>query len=424
MGISVQIYKLIITYNILVIFTQNIPSMHKIQRQITLILILLPTLGCNQRDGETRGSLNTDYTVSIKGFLEAGGGQAVVLEEMAAREYIPLDTVICTDSGDFEISIEPREVAFYVLRYGPSGYVTLLIEPGEDIDFSGHIDHIDSYTIEGSEGSELLNVLSREHRSALKALGEIARKNTELLSTSGYASMKPVIDRQFDSVTNDFHDYSVQFIHAHAGNLAILVALYNLYGQGLPVFNPENDLQVYEFVDSALMSKYNNVEAVALLNAQVNEAKRVPDDTGQGSKLKKGEIAPDFVSSRTDGSQLALSDFKGEYVLISFWAGWSRLSRDQNPFLRMAHERFGKYAFRILQVSLDESKEIWTRAIREDNLEWDHVSDLLRWDTPVADLYRIERIPSNVLVDPTGKIVETDLFDDNLLDNLELIFSK
>ena len=60
------------------------------------------------------------------------------------------------------------------------------------------------------------------------------------------------------------------------------------------------------------------------------EAEHVLNDEDQVRPVQKGEIAPDFVSSRTDGSQLALSDLKGNYVLLSFWAGWSRLSRDEN----------------------------------------------------------------------------------------------
>ena len=140
-------------------------------------------------------------------------------------------------------------------------------------------------------------------------------------------------------------------------------------------------------------------------------------------EFQKGEIAPDFVSSRIDGSQLALSDLRGDYVLLRFWAGWSRLSRDENPTLKRAQEMYGEQPFRILQVSFDDNREIWTGAIREDGLDWDHVSELTRWETPVADLYKVEKIPCNLLLDPSGRIVDTDLFGDKLLEKLKIIFS-
>jgi hypothetical protein len=73
---------------------------------------------------------------------------------------------------------------------------------------------------------------------------------------------------------------------------------------------------------------------------------------------------------------------------------------------------------------LDDRREEWLRAIREDGLEWDHVSDLKRWETIVVDLYRVDKIPTSFLIDPSGRILETDLFGDRLLEKLEIIFSK
>ena len=385
---------------------------------------LLIAGGCNQNKSTTKSEVESENIVILKGTLEGGQGQRIIFEEMAAREFIPIDTAVCNDSGAFEISFSPNETAFYVLRCGPSGYVTLLLEPGESIGFSGSIDHLDSYQINGSEGSELLQTLSHQHKDVLNALGEITRKNTELVSSPDYSSLKQIFDQQFDSITGGFHQYSTRFIYENSGSLAILVALYNLYGQGLPVFYPDKDFEVYQYVDSALMARYSGSGAVDLLNAQVKQAKTALTQERSSNRFEKGEIAPDFVSSRSDGSQLALSDLKGEFVLLSFWAGWSRLSRVENPFLKEANEVYGKYPFRILQVSFDDNLKIWTGAIREDGLEWDHVSDLKRWDSPVADLYQVEKIPSNVLIDQEGKILEIDIFGTKLLDKLETLFKK
>ena len=77
-----------------------------------------------------------------------------------------------------------------------------------------------------------------------------------------------------------------------------------------------------------------------------------------------------------------------------------------------------------MQVSVDDSKTDWTGAIEEDGLDWDHLSDLKRWETPVVDLYGVERIPFNVLIDPSGKIVETDLYGEQLLSKLDQILNN
>ena len=390
----------------------------------TLIFLMLSASGCKQKTPASHGGEDRENTTEIKGELQDGATESILLEEMGAREYIPVDTVKCDESGDFFISFMQKQVAFYVLRYGASGYVTLLMEPGESVDFTGQLENKDSYSVSGSPGSALLQTLAAEHKKALDALGEIARKNREFVSAPNYAELKQKWNLQFDSITSAFQDYSIRFIHENVRSPAILIALYNLYGQGIPVFHPSTDFQMYHFVDSALMTNHSELEAVRMLHAQVAEAKLLMESDQQSSLLNKGEIAPDFVSSRPDGSALALSSLRGNLVLLNFWASWSNLSREENATLLKAWEQFGKMNFRILQVSVDDKLNAWTSAIEEDGLVWDHVSELKRWETPVVDLYGVEKVPFNVLIDPSGKIVETDLYGEQLLSKLEQLLNN
>jgi len=380
---------------------------------------LLLALACTRKEAPGAKTDPSGEPTTILGSLIEGAGAYILLEEMGAREYIPVDTVECDASGSFSLEFFPDQVAFYVLRYGQSGYTTLLIEPGETLQFSGKFTDPGAYSVSGSPGSELLRELAYEHKRTLNGLEEIGRLNREHLSSPDYATLKQQLDRQFDSITSSFQNYSLRFIHDNPGSPAILIALYNLYGQGLPVFSPQTDLSVYQFVDSVLMMGHADLEAVSLLHAQVNEAKRILNSEAAFQIIQKGEIAPDFVSSRPDGSELALSDMKGNFVLLGFWAGWSGLSREENATLKKAAERYREKNFRILQVSLDDDRDTWTGSIAEDGLEWEHVSDLMRWDSPVAAIYQVEKIPYNVIIDPNGRVVATDLYGEKLLNTLD-----
>lgn len=388
-----------------------------------LIFLMLLVSGCKQKTPAVNIGGGREKTTEIRGALLNGAGERVLLEEMGAREYIPVDTVECDDSGTFHISYSQNQVAFYVLRYGSSGYYTLLMEPGESADFKGQLEESDSYSIKGSPGSELLQTLAAEHKKTLEALGVITRKNMEYVSSPDYSALKQHLDLQFDSITSAFQSYSTRFIHENASSPAILIALYNLYGQGFPVFHPNKDFAVYHFVDSVLMVHYSELEIVQLLHAQVAEAEQVMQSHQQAYWLQKGEIAPDFVSSRPDGSQMALSDLRGNFVLLGFWASWSNLCREENRTLVKARERFEEMNFRILHVSVDDNKAAWTGAIEEDGLDWDHVSDLKRWETPVVELYGVEKIPFNMIIDPAGKIVETNLYGEQLLSKLDYLLN-
>jgi peroxiredoxin len=393
-----------------------------------IVLFLIPyflaiSMSCHRSGPPDNLVEDHGLQTQLRGVIDGCSEEEIIIEEMGAREYIPIDTAVCKASGSFNISFVADHPAFYVLRFGKSGYITLLMEPGESVELKSSIEQAGKYQVDGSPGSELLLTLNLEHKRTLEALGEITRKNMEYVSSPDYPDMKLEFDRKFDSITDSFKTYSLQYIEANSGSLAILVALYNLYGQGLPVFNPAEDLSVYSFVDSVLMIKYSDFDAVQLLHSQVTESEQLFNENHPIEALEKGKIAPDFVSSRPGGEELALSELRGNYVLLNFWAGWSQLSRDENPALKTAMITYGDQNLKILQVSLDDNRQDWLNAIKDDQLTWDHVSDLKRWNSPAVDFYYVDRIPFTVLIDPNGRIVEVNLFGTELLKELEHIFT-
>ena len=380
-----------------------------------LLCIALTITACRPDNRPAEKHNEVHNTTSIEGVLEGGAFRDVVLEEMAVREYIPIDTVTCDEEGRFLIDFDAEQTAFYVFRTGGAGYITLLIEPGQKIIIKGSYGQSERYYISGSEDSEALMELSTAHKSTLNELGEIINIGREASDLDDFPDIKIGLDQKFDSICNSFQRYSWDFIQKNHKSLATLIALYNLYGQGLPVFDPIEDFQAYLFVDSLLQVHYPEFEAALLLHTQVLEASSTKQNNGEDHRPDVGEIAPDFVSSRPDGSRLALSDLKGDYIMLSFWAGWSSLSREENPYLKEIWESKGNFPFKILQVSFDGELAEWTRAIVEEGLGWDHVCDLRRWESVIADLYGVEKIPSNYIIDPEGKIIARDLFGNELI---------
>lgn len=138
-------------------------------------------------------------------------------------------------------------------------------------------------------------------------------------------------------------------------------------------------------------------------------------------KLIIGKPAPDFSQPDTSGYRLKLSDFRGQYVLVDFWASWCGPCRQENPNLVNAHETFKEKKFQILSVSLDSNRARWLKAIKDDHLQWYHVSDLKYWKNQVALAYSINTIPFNLLLDPEGKIVALNLKGMKLHDTLRTI---
>jgi peroxiredoxin len=124
-----------------------------------------------------------------------------------------------------------------------------------------------------------------------------------------------------------------------------------------------------------------------------------------------GKPAPAFTQLTPDGQAVSLADYRGKYVLVEFWASWCRPCREQTPNLRKAYATYHARNFEVLGVSLDdeETRAQWVQAIADDHTPWVQVSELRGMESEAAQRYGVHAIPENFLVDPSGKIVATNL---------------
>ena len=129
-----------------------------------------------------------------------------------------------------------------------------------------------------------------------------------------------------------------------------------------------------------------------------------------------GDEAPEIAMNNPKGKEMKLSDLRGSYVLVDFWASWCGPCRRENPNVVRAYDKYRKAKFKdgegfeIFSVSLDSDIPRWEAAIEKDGLKWKHhVSDLKKWDNEAAVMYGVSSIPMSFLVNPQGIIVATNL---------------
>ena len=346
----------------------------------------------------------------INGYFANAKQNMVYLEELQPRKLVRVDSIIIDKEGKFNFTKKIEDAGFYIVKLSKNNFITLLIEKGETIKISGDAEEFaKSYRVSGSKGSILLkdwNVFLRKNIESTDSLAKIILNSQE---KPNFLEIKTGLDSTYKTILTNVRTKAREFIDKNPQSLASLIVLYQYFGNKA-LFNEKDDFAYFEKLDKSLKIIYPNSEHTKDLDKIVAEVKKEIENIKiVEQKVAIGSLAPDINMLSPDSVMISLSSLRGKLVLLDFWASWCMPCRQQSPELVKLYYKYKKKGFEIYGVSLDKQYEPWIDAIQRDGLYWTQVCDFKYWKSPIVNLYNIDKIPFNVLIDRNGIIVAKDL---------------
>ncbi len=350
--------------------------------------------------GSKSSSQSGEFT--IKGQVSDPNTE-VMLDKMGIGNSSLLESTVSDDNGNFEFNGTIDVPGLYRVRTPNNGAQIVLTKGTTQIkpDPNGQ-----GLKVIGSEDTEYLQefyITMKKYNRKIKQFrkrkenAESNKRKREILD-----SMKKLFPKIQKRKTKALKDHVEKVDESIVG---VLTALY---------INAKNNTQYLEKVANKYKNLYPKSKFVQELNKKIKKVKAQ-------KPIGTDEEAPEISMNNPNGKKISLSNYKGKYVLIDFWASWCKPCRNANPHMVKMYNKFKDKNFEILGVSLDKKKSKWVQAIQNDGLKWPQVSDLKGWNSRAAQKYNVKSIPATFLVNPKGEIIATNLRGQTLENKLEQV---
>lgn len=298
---------------------------------------------------------------------------------------------------EFKGAVEQIDINFILIE-GVNGNYPVIIEPGT-IKATLYKDSLGVSKVVGTPSNTDLSTYRVETVEFMQAVNSISAEMQKAALGSD-SLLVADLREQYTDIQKQVRDYEMGILKEKTSSYL-------------------SALLLERFVNSKIVNAQEAKTYIAAFEPAIQNSKAAQNISTKIANIKQpagmeGNLAPDFSGPTPSGENLSLKSKMGKVTIVEFWASWCRPCRVENPNLVRTYNKYHDKGLEIVAVSLDKDKASWEKAIADDGLTWNHVSNLKYWQDPIAKLYGVRAIPASFVLDAEGRIVAKGLRGDAL----------
>jgi len=330
-----------------------------------------------------------NHTYHLSGTLSGLEDNTKVIMETYLPDYSSKKDTAFVVNGSFEFKGTVKEPRLVRLTW-PSDKSIMWYLENATIEITGHIDSLKQAIIKGSVTQTDHEKLATQKEWTIAKREALSKQYKEAGQLKDTISLKRLTEA-FTELGHKKDSISKAFISV----------------------NPKSFISLFELRNLLNKSEYPEMNQLFLsLNESLQQSElgtAIKTKLAIMEQTQVGKPAIDFEQPNTEGDTISLSDFRGNYVLLDFWASSCGPCRYENKNLVKQYAKYKDKGFEIVGVSYDNNEARWKGAIKYDSLTWTNLCDFKGLQNEAIVKYGVTSFPTNYLIDPDGIIIAKNL---------------